>query len=200
MASGEPITKLNMQLPRQIANTSPVAMDSDGYASFSVSRQPEYYEYVAIVGQQGSDSVMLPVYGSQFRNRMYVSHRVHVFSDRYLYQPGEEVRIKGWVREVGITPTGDVSWASADLDDVAYSVSDARGVLLDQGQTGISPHGAFDIGFRVPMDANSGLGTVKLRWAVNFKSMHPYEAFRRLNSKFSLSVGERSHLIQDPYL
>ena len=200
LASSEPITKLNMQLPRQIANTSPVAMDSDGYASFSVSRHPEYYKYVAIVGQQGSDSVMLPVYGYQFRNRMYVSHRVHVFSDRYLYQPGEEVRIKGWVREVGITPTGDVSWASVDLDDVAYSVSDARGVLLDQGQTGISPHGAFDIGFRVPMDANSGLGTVNVTLGPSTsKSMHfRIEEFRRPEFEVSLSVGEGHHLIQDP--
>ena len=201
-ASGVPITDLDVQLPIQIASTPPIATDTDGYASFGLASQPRHYEYVAIVGQQGSDSVMLPVYDYLFRNRMYVSHRLHVFSDRYLYQPGEEVRIKGWVREVGITPTGDVSWASADLDDVTYNVSDARGVLLDRGQTDISPHGAFDIGFRVPPDANSGLvtATFTLGPSISKSVQFRVEEFRRPEFEVSLSVGEGHHLIQDPVL
>ena len=199
LASGEPVADLDVQLPKQIASTPSVATDTEGYASFSSAYQPEYYDYVGIVDRQNSDSAVLPVNGYQFRDRMYVSHRVHVFSDRYLYQPGEEVRIKGWVREVGITPAGDVSWANANLDDVAYSVSDARGVLLDHGQTGISPHGAFDIGFQVPMDANSGLGTVIFRLGPSTsKWMHfRIEEFRRPEFEVSLSVGEGHHLIQD---
>ena len=31
----------------------------------------------------------------------------YVFDDRKLYRPGEEVNIKGWVRQVNLTPTGD---------------------------------------------------------------------------------------------
>ena len=225
LVSGEPIADLDVQLPIKVASTPPVSTDTEGYASFSSFYQPEYYnyDYVGIVGQQDSDSAVLPVQGYHFRNRMYDAHRWHVFSDRYLYQPGEEVRIKGWVREVGFSPVGDVSWAEPGLKHIFYRVHDARGVSLDGGMTELQPHGALDFRFHVPADANSGLGEIRLLlhdcddcaqygdynheniqglwWhsrdqieTVHFR----IEEFRRPEFEVSLSVGEGHHLIQEP--
>ena len=225
LSSGEPITDLDVQLPIQIASTPSVATDTDGYASFSLSSQPEYYKNVGIVGQQDSASAVLPVQGYQLRNRMYDAHRWHVFSDRYLYQPGEEVRIKGWVRQVGFSPDGDVSWAKPGLRHIYYRVHDARGVSLDAGNTELQPHGALDFRFHVPADANSGLGEIRLLlhdcddcaqhgdynhediqslWWDSSDQMETLrfriEEFRRPEFEVSLSVDEGHHLIQDPVL
>ena len=133
---------------------------------------------------------------------MYVSERVHVFSDRYLYQPGEEVQVKGWMRRIGFTPTGDVSWASGEYQIVDFRVEDALGVLIEQGQTQITAHGAFDFQFAVPEDANAGLGTVHMNLHDDiYKSMQfRIEEFRRPEFEVSLSVGEGNHLLNDSVL
>ncbi len=223
LASGEPIADLDVQLPIEIASIPSVTTDTEGYASFSSSYPPEYHKYVGIVGQQKSNSVVFPIRDYWLRNRMHASHRWHVFSDRYLYQPGEKVQIKGWVRQVGFSPAGDVSWVNPGLRHIHYVVNDARGVLLDAGMTELQPHGALDFRFQVPADANSGLGAVRLLlhdcddcarhddhyhedlvalWdsdqmeTVYFR----IEEFRRPEFEVSLSVGEGHHLMQDPVL
>lgn len=204
LKSGEPIEALTAHFPSQFASIPSVDSDTDGYAASQLASHPEdwYHRWELIVGQDGSDSAFVPVSNYRLRNRMYVSDRVHVFSDRYLYQPGEEVRVKGWLRQIEFAPTGDLSWVSGEVQNVDFSVEDARGVSLGQGQTTLTPHGAFDFQFDVPEDANAGLGTVHMRLHDDvYESMRfRIEEFRRPEFEVSLSVGEGHNLLDAPVL
>src|SRR5262249_9844137 len=51
--------------------------------------------------------------------------RWHVFDDRGMYRPGEEVHIKGWLRNVDNSAKGDVAMAGAT--GVSYNLKDSRG-------------------------------------------------------------------------
>ncbi len=200
--SGDPLTALTVQFPIPYASIPSVNSDADGYASTQLTSHPDdwYRRWSFIVGQGSSDSAVLPVSQYSLRNRMHVSERMHVFSDRYLYQPGEEVHIKGWLRRIAFTPTGDLSWASGEYRNVDFSVEDGRGVSLGKGQTEISAHGAFDFRFDVPEDANAGLGTVSIsvHGAVHESMRFRIEEFRRPEFEVSLSVGDGHHLLNDP--
>ena len=201
--TGEPITNLTVNFPFPKASQPSISNDEDGYAYVELtSHSGSYRSFRGIVGQRGNVSSLLPVSSDRLSNRMYVSERVHVFSDRYLYQPGEEVQVKGWLRQIGFSPAGDVSWASSEYQNVNFSVEDARGVLIDQGQTEITAHGAFNFRFDVPEDANAGLGTVKVTWHDDVHEWMRFriEEFRRPEFEVSLSVGEGHHLLNDSVL
>ncbi len=217
-----PNVEMEMQFPK-LDSHARAATDSTGYAQFDLSAFTWRYWHLLTVGRQGRDAALLPI---EVRPRMHVAHRWHVFSDRYLYQPGEEVHIKGWVRQVGFSPDGDVSWANPDLRLMFHRVTGARGVLLDEGMTELQPHGALDLRFRVPTDANSGLGEVRFllndcdecaqrndyfrqdahrRWTGSeysddqVETVHfRIEEFRKPEVDLSLLVDEGHHLLRNP--
>ena len=183
--------------------------DSEGYASLDLATSAtESDELVLTAEQSGQDASLLPIPRYLLRIQMRAEHRWHLFTDRYLYRPGEEVHVKGWVRQVGFSPTGDVSWAQAGLSDIRYQVYDARDVLLDQGETELDSHGALDFRFQVPADANSGLGYVNVTLTgpiVNEDFRAPakrmsfrIEEFRRPEFEVTLSAAEGPHLLQAP--
>ena len=184
--------------------------DSEGYASpdleafTDASERPTWF-----ADQSGQDASLLPIYRHLFRNEMRIEHRWHLFSDRYLYRPGEEVQVKGRVRQVGFLPAGDVTWAQSGLSDIHYGVYDARGLGLDHGKTKLDSHGALDFRFQVPEDANSGRGRVNVQLSepygnedsMEFTTMtFRIEEFRRPEFEVSLTMAEGPHLLQDPVL
>ena len=201
--SGKPITDLTIHFPFPYASSPTIASDTDGYASVALSSNPEswdsYRRFSGIVSQQGQDSALLIVNNHKLSKQMYVADRVHVFSDRYLYQPGEEMRVKGWLRQIGFTPSGDVSWASNEYQKVDFTVEDSRGVLLGQGQRPSRPMALLTSRFDVPVDANAGLGTVRVSMHDDvYESMQfRIEEFRRPEFEASLSVAEGHHLLND---
>ena len=206
--SGAPLAnvKTHFDYPNVYAGTG-----SDGYAQLDVSAFTSARGRVTLhADQSGLDASLLPSLQHFSSSQMRNEHRWHLFSDRFLYRPGEEVQIKGWVRQVGFSPAGDVSWAQATLSDIRYEVHDARGLLLDQGRTELDSHGALDFRFQVPADANSGLGNVRLDLlAPGMERETPVpqgymtfqiEEFRRPEFEVSLAVAEGSQLLQDPIL
>ena len=210
LTTGAPRASVKMQFESPQIDVY-AGTDSEGYASLDLSASAtESEELVLIAEQSGQDASLLPIPRYLLQNQMREEHRWHLFSDRYLYRPGEEVQVKGWVRQVGFSPTGDVSWAQADLSDIRYQVYDARDVLLDQGETELDSHGALDFRFQVPADANSGLGQVRVvlsdpnrdedsevaRATMTFR----VEEFRRPEFEVSLIAAESPHLLQDPVL
>ena len=208
LTSGDPLANVKMQFefPDLQAES-----DSEGYAQLDLSAFTAASERPTLFADQsGQDASLLPSYQYFFRNEMRIESRWHLFSDRYLYRPGEEVQVKGWVRQVGFSPTGDLSWVKEGLSDIKYVVYDARDVLLDQGETELDSRGALDFRFQVPADANSGLGYVNVTLTgpnVNEDFRAPakrmsfrIEEFRRPEFEVSLTAAEGPHLLQVPVL
>jgi hypothetical protein len=88
--------------------------------------------------------------------------RYFVFDDRKMYRPGEEARLKGWVRRVGTGPRGDVEPAPAGLDRVSWALRDSRGNEVGRGESRLSATGAFDLTLKLPATMNLGPASVLL--------------------------------------
>ena len=68
------------------------------------------------------------------------SLRFCVFDDRQMYRPGEEVRVKGWLRRVGGGPDAATSRPlPAGLDRVAWTLRDSRGNDVAKGEARAHP-------------------------------------------------------------
>ena len=86
----------------------------------------------------------------------------HVFDDRAMYRPGEDVHVKGWVRK--ITPQVGADLCFPDFDSkVTYSVSDSRGDEIAKGETDLSSLGGFDFRFDIPKTPNLGRAHVDMK-------------------------------------
>jgi alpha-2-macroglobulin len=88
--------------------------------------------------------------------------RWHVFDDRGLYKPGEEVHLKGWLRVVENRPDGGLGLPKT-TGPVHYSVFDSRGNTLDQGDAKLGALGGFALDFKLPETPNLGSARIQLQ-------------------------------------
>ena len=80
------------------------------------------------------------------------SLRFFVFDDRKMYRPGEEVRVKGWLRRLGSGPRGDVEALPASVGGLAWTLRDSQGNEVAKGQARVSGFGGFDLALKLPRD------------------------------------------------
>ncbi|HMB29084.1 MAG TPA: alpha-2-macroglobulin family protein, partial [Blastocatellia bacterium] len=85
----------------------------------------------------------------------------HVFDDRGMYRPGEEVHVKGWLRKVGAGPGGDVEMAGG-VTSVSYSLKDSRGNDVLKADALVNAAGGFDMAFKLPPTMNLGYSPLML--------------------------------------
>ncbi|CAF3181371.1 unnamed protein product [Rotaria sp. Silwood2] len=78
----------------------------------------------------------------------------HVFNDRGLYKPKEDVHIKGYVRLLEVK--GEVRLPNYAQGTIDYTVHDPRGEQLLQSKVDLNTYGAFDIQFTLPDNVNLG--------------------------------------------
>jgi len=88
--------------------------------------------------------------------------RWYVFDDRKMYRPGEEVHIKGWLRQLGGRQNGDVSLVGDLVDGISYRLVDPQGNEIGAGEADINALGGFDFAFEVPKTVNLGTATLNL--------------------------------------
>lgn len=81
----------------------------------------------------------------------------YTLSDRGIYRPGETVRIKGWIREVGARPA---ELSLAEVDEIEIIVHDAFGNEISTGTSKLSPVAGFD--YRFDLLSNVTLGAASL--------------------------------------
>ena len=147
----------------------------DGHATFDLdangleSSLPHYIE-----ARLGLDTAILPR-SYHYSNRPFwrnhdsaVRLSFHLFTDRLLYKPGEEVHVKGWLRQIDMDPTGDVEFTGQENNSLKYSVMDSRGIEFETGTTTLNEREAIDFAFQIPADANSGYGYICLQNAVEW--------------------------------
>jgi hypothetical protein len=123
-----------------------------------------------LVARRGDDMAFLPAHERYYsygdrgwrRRAAPARHAWYVFDDRQMYRPGEEVKIKGWIRRLGGGPTGDVEPLSARQKRVHYVATDARGNEIARGRQAIGRLGGFDLSLTLPPTVNLGFVAVDL--------------------------------------
>jgi uncharacterized protein YfaS (alpha-2-macroglobulin family) len=88
----------------------------------------------------------------------------HAFTDRGLYRPGEEARLKGWVRELGAGPGGALRVPPRGTR-VRYDVRGPREERLGRGLLELTADGGFDAAVAIPLATSLGEAHVALALA-----------------------------------
>ncbi|MBI2838611.1 MAG: Ig-like domain-containing protein [Acidobacteria bacterium] len=86
----------------------------------------------------------------------------YVFDDRKMYRPGEEVKIKGWVRKSGTGKDGDVGSIGIDRGTVSYTLFDSRENKILDGQVPLNPLAGFDFSLKLPATMNLGSAALRI--------------------------------------
>ena len=107
------------------------------------------------------------------------SLRWFVFDDRQMYQPGEEVHIKGWLRRIGGGQTGDVSLVGSGISSVSYAVTDPQGNKIGDGTTNVNALGGFDFVFTLPELVNLGYAQISLSAQGNLAGLNGATDYHR---------------------
>ena len=170
LASGEPLAGVSITLQPQgaVAKT-----DAAGKAVFELSGSGGGSgSALWLEASTGDDLALLPQsVWSEWETRWHWSGderrlQWHLITDRNLYQPGEQVTVRGWLREVEQTPDGDVGFLSPPgrVVHINWQAYDSRGNELKSGRADldIEGDGGFTFDFPVPEDANSGRGWIEM--------------------------------------
>ncbi len=164
-----------------------------------------------LVARLGDDVAMLPANTYMWDENGWVQHPVrdqlrwHVFDDRGMYRPGEEVHVKGWIRRIGGGEDGDVGALRGAVESVNYRVIDSQGNQVGQGSADLSPLGGFDLAFELPEGINLGYTTLDLTAVGSLTNLdggnygHSFQVqeFRRPEFEVVTSASEGPHFIGD---
>ncbi len=89
-----------------------------------------------------------------------------MFTERGLYKPGEEVHIKGVIREKKLS-----SWViSSELTNATFEVFSSRDDKITEGVTSLNEYGSYLIDFKLPSDAPTGYYRVNVRFKKDISS------------------------------
>ena len=116
-----------------------------------------------LVAERGDDSAVLDggYAGAWEPLPLLDTARWYVIDDRQLYRPGEDVRMKGWVRR--LTRTGDARITRFGGEPtVRYVARDAFGNEVASGETALDGAGGFELTVALPVGAALGQAWVEL--------------------------------------
>ena len=159
-----------------------------------------------VIARRGKDSAIVPEswYGdsSYAKTTRPDAVRWLVYDDRGMYKPGEEVRVKGWVRASGVSRGGDISGIPGIAGKrVPFKVTDPRGAEIASGTANADDQGAFDLSFKLPSNANLGQGNLHLDLEgvglVGTSHYHGFsiQEFRRPEFEVNARVSEGPHYV-----
>ena len=182
LKDGAPLQDVSIQAENGLAQ---VTTSTDGTARFPIPSGVNY-----LVARKGADQALLPRSSYFWGDDPWVASppndtlRWYVFDDRQMYRPGEEVHVKGWLRQIGGRQNGDVGLVSGGLDSVNYQISDSQGNALGNGQVKVNLLGGFDLAFTLPQTVNLGPAQLVLTVAsgldgANYSHQFQIQEFRR---------------------
>jgi alpha-2-macroglobulin len=171
LKEGKPLADVQMKIVEEKSISEAgggVKTGSDGMARLEL---PGTTVQKLLIARRGKDLAIMPEDlnwwndQSAWRNQgLHDSIRWHVFDDRGMYKPGEEVHIKGWLRRIGAGPRGDVGLL-AEAENVSYTLRDSRGNEILKGSARVNDRGGFDTAFKLPPTMNLGYGRLELKAA-----------------------------------
>jgi uncharacterized protein YfaS (alpha-2-macroglobulin family) len=178
----------------------------DGMATLDL---PSQSDVPLLIAQFGEDSALLPdsLYhaerpswaGDAQTERL----RWMVFDDRGMYRPGEQVRVKGWLRQLPSDPSGDLQLPTVIDARVRWTLADSLGVEIGQGEAEMSGLGGFDFAIDLPSTPNLGPAVLALQRVeasdVDSKMVHTHEfwieEFRRPEYEVRTKADAGPHLL-----
>ena len=204
LADGRPLAGVEVELlPAGVKATT----GGDGLAILPLAARPSNL----LVARQGTDVAILPESASWWSTgvewtRTEARDDLHwyVVDDRKMYRPGEEVRVKGWIRLVGFGEQGDVKPLGSAAGAVAYTLKDSRGNEVTKGTARLNAWGGFDLALKLPPTMNLGSATVQLVAAAapgpavgGREHTHSFnvQEFRRPEFEVAAQAGEGPHFV-----
>ncbi|MCK9461201.1 MAG: Ig-like domain-containing protein [Proteobacteria bacterium] len=88
--------------------------------------------------------------------------RWYAFDDRGLYRPGEEVRVKGWIRAFDPAVHGDVGALPSKPEKISWKLRDSRGNDISKGDVKVSALAGFHVALTLPKEINLGTAWLEL--------------------------------------
>ncbi|MCB8945586.1 MAG: hypothetical protein H6658_17695 [Ardenticatenaceae bacterium] len=159
LADGSPLANVTLT----DSNQNTLQTDAAGLAHLDLPASGIQY----LIAQQGDDAAILPAnpyywddYGWQ-RQSLSDELRWHVFDDRAMYKPGEEVHLKGWLRH--IAQDGTISLPGNRVTGISYQTYDAQGNEIATGTSPVNGFGGFDFSFPIPTNSNLGYAYMSLQ-------------------------------------
>lgn len=183
LKDGKPLAGVDVVLmPDQL--TSQTA--SDGLVRFSLQPKTRTVGNSFLVVRRGDDVALLPDDPSYWTDRGegWVSRKPddsltwYVLDDRQMYQPGEDVHLKGWVRRIEDFVRGDVRNPRDTLTEVSYELKDRRDVAIKTGNLQLNAFGGFDTVFQLPKEMNLGSVSLKLKAGGDISGNTHYHQFQ----------------------
>ena len=159
LGDGSPLVNVTLSSGPQGRELGQTA--EDGTARFQIPDGAAY-----LTGTKGSDTAMLPASTYYWGDDVWSSRRLgdylawYVFDDRQMYKPGEEMHVKGWLRQIGAGPGGGVGLAGNAVSSVSYSVTGPQGNEIGGGRADVNALGGFDFVYTLPEAVNLGYAQI----------------------------------------
>lgn len=218
LKDGRPLgeTRLSIFDPLRSGTTETTVTQPDGLARIALPERPDgvpklrFASSRLLLAQRGEDTAILPEsYSAHWDGQGWYKKtgsdewRWHVFDDRALYRPGEEVHLKGWLRRLGRGRNGDVEATGDAVRSVALTLKDSRGNEVQKGAAMVNGFGGFDIAFKLPPTMNLGYARLELKAqgtgeaVASAATTHTFQVqeFRRPEYEVSASAAAGPHFI-----
>ncbi|HYO98637.1 MAG TPA: MG2 domain-containing protein, partial [Pyrinomonadaceae bacterium] len=209
LTDGKPLPGVELTVsPDGLAGTT----GADGLARLPFKAAPttQGQQGALLVARRGDDIAILPqqYYPPYYPEQETISWRRHdsretlrwyVFDDRKLYRPGEEVNVKGWIRKVNLTATGDTEMFTAAAGELAnYVLKDAQGNEITKGSVKLNALAGFN--FKLQLPATMNLGGTNLSFELAKHGDHyihqfQVQEFRRPEFEITARASEAPHFV-----
>ncbi len=166
LADGQPVSGAAVSNSNGMSATT----NADGLATLSsAGNAPFESERGAgamathLVAQKGADVALLPGGFADWASRSPGEQLSwYFFTDRGLYKPGEEVHIKGLVRDFDPGKGGDVAALAGGPTEVGYVLTASNGQEIARGTLPVGTFGGFDGVLALPEDIELGYAQLQL--------------------------------------
>lgn len=193
LADGAPLSGINISGSQNRVTATTAA---DGLARFDLPNSGIRW----LVATQGDDSAILPISYSYWDEEGWQPRalqdelRWHIFDDRAMYRPGEEVHIKGWLRH--ISGEGAITLPGDRVNEISYQTYDSQGNVIVEGTAETNSFGGFDFSFDLP--ENSNLGYAYMEFQANGQyAGHEFQIQEFRRPEFEVSARQES---EGPYV
>jgi uncharacterized protein YfaS (alpha-2-macroglobulin family) len=209
LKDGSPLAGVELSVsPDDLAG----ATGADGLArlAFKIPPQTKDKQPSLIVARRGKDMAILslehsPYYYAAGDNRSWRRSDAsgmdswYVFDDRKLYRPGEEVNIKGWIRQINLTPTGDTEMYRVEPGDtLSYVLKDSLNNEITKGTVNLNALAGFNLKLQLPPTMNLGDATVGFGTGDDpddFTHSFQVQEFRRPEVEITTRASEAPHFV-----
>lgn len=207
LRDGRPLAGVELSvLPEGLSGVT--GPDGTARFSFDESKMNEGSRHALLVARRGGDVALLPQeYSPHYTpsglaawRRADSSQAVawHVFDDRKLYRPGEEVSIKGWVRRVDLTPKGGTELFPAAGEVVNYVLKDSQDNEITKGTTRLNALAGFDLKLKLTPTMNLGRALLEFKLEPDGgEHTHVFQVqeFRRPEFEIKIDASEAPHFV-----